>query len=148
VPPKSAPCELAVAGDVVIEHHLYLRQRSTSPNISEREVREVEEYGGARVLRSLIKTLLAKRSESSGSEQSELPGWKVQPGLELPQGPPRSLCIHSLGATREDARSHPWHCPRLAREAFLGVRPIRRATAAADSEATFQSPSPSTGRRW
>jgi hypothetical protein len=62
---KDEARNLVVAGDIGFDHHLYAG-KSNSSNISERVAEQVNEYGGAHVLKRLIDHLFANADRGLG----------------------------------------------------------------------------------
>ena len=80
--PDTAPLHLIVAGDVLIDRHIYAGERTTPAMRDRRGVGEKKEFGGAHLLYRLIDCLFANDAR-----------WKAELGVVPPplDGPPTGL---------------------------------------------------------
>lgn len=72
--PAAASRHLALAGDIVIDRHLYAGERHSLAARDRRGVREITRYGGANLLKRLIKALF----------NTGRPGWAVHLAVKPP----------------------------------------------------------------
>ena len=76
-----APRHLVVAGDILIDHHLYAGERASPATRDRRGVREIKEHGGAELLKRSLDALFAADTKRSGGDS---PGWAAHLGVEPP----------------------------------------------------------------
>jgi hypothetical protein len=72
---------IVVAGDVLIDHHIYAGERSSPAERDRRGVREVIRYGGAHLLKRLIGTLLSEEARVPGVDR---PYWSAYLAVKPP----------------------------------------------------------------
>jgi hypothetical protein len=80
-PADSTAAVTVVAGDVVVDRHLYAGERYSLTTRDRRGVREISEYGGAHLLGRLIDALLAADAQRRGPDRPE---WAVHLAVEPP----------------------------------------------------------------
>ncbi len=78
----SAKHTLIVAGDVVVDHHLYQGERPRPTTDGYRGVHTVRQVGGAVLLKALIDQLLSAGCEQTGAAVQ--PAWDVRLGVTTP----------------------------------------------------------------
>ena len=76
MPPDTAPHHLIVAGDVLIDRHLYTGERTTPTTRDRRGVCETNELGGAHLLYRLIDRLFALDAQCHPDKCQ--PSWKAE----------------------------------------------------------------------
>jgi hypothetical protein len=75
-----APRHLVVAGDILIDHHLYAGERASPATRDRRGVRETKEHGGADLLRRSLDALFA----ADAARGVGAAGWVTHLGAEPP----------------------------------------------------------------
>ena len=112
------PAHLVVAGDVVIDRHLYAGERHSLAARDHRGVREISEYGGAHLLGRLIDALFNADAERRSSNP---PGWAVHiavepPPLDTPSSGQDGYALWEPHKPRRDAaddKPRVWRASRL-----------------------------------
>lgn len=119
MPPDTAPHHLIVAGDVLIDRHLYTGERTTPTTRDRRGVCETNELGGAHLLYRLIDRLFALDAQCHPDKCQ--PSWKAELAVAPPplNGPPTGHDGYAVWQPYPMRRDSPGDAPKVWRASQL-----------------------------